>query len=93
MEKIAFLLLLVLCDMVSGVFINCFINKEPFESAKLKKGLIEKGIELLIIFTIQIGGKTGYAGSITATGAEALTVGAFVLQEVTSVYENFKKLH
>lgn len=93
MEKIAFLLLLVVCDMVSGIFINCVINKEPFESAKLKKGLIEKGIELLIIFTIQVGEKTGYAGSIAATGAEALTIGAFVLQEVTSVYENFKKLH
>ena len=90
--QLLFLLLLVVVDMASAIFINVFKNGEKFESAKLKKGLIEKGIELLIIETVQLAKMAGYGEAVATTGAEALTMGIFVLQEITSIYENYKKL-
>lgn len=88
-----FIVGLMICDNLSGIYVNCYINREPFNSAKIKKGLYEKGIELLIIGTIYLGKQTSLGEVILTTHLSELTIVTFVLQESISIYENMQKLN
>lgn len=92
MYSLIFVMCLIALDMVSAIFVNCIIKKEPFQSSKIKKGLIEKGLELALIFTLNFGAGTELAPIIKECHLDTFTLTLFAIQEGVSVYENFKKM-